>query len=75
MSKMVLKWIEEALQDGPMTAGGIMETMSHKKSCPTMHQLGNYLAKSKQFEKAPLEVKQAYMGGGSSWVAVWRLRT
>lgn len=75
MSKMVIEWIELALQDGPLTASLIMDTMSHKRSCPTMHQLGNYLAKSKKFEKVPIEVKQEYMTGGSSYVSQWRLKT
>ena len=65
MGKMVMKWIEEALTKKPMTAIEIMETMSHRKSCPSMHQLGNYLGKSSKFEKLPVETKQAYMGGGS----------
>ena len=74
MSKMVKVWIKDALKNGPLTATQIMDSMAHRRSCPSMPQLGNYLAKSREFEKLPKEARQGYMAGGASWVAVWRLR-
>tara|TARA_E500000331_G_C16619000_1_gene439333 strand:- start:220 stop:447 length:228 start_codon:yes stop_codon:yes gene_type:complete len=74
MSKMHIRWIKQALENGPLTASQIMDRMTWRRSCPTMNELGNYLSKWSEFEKAPKEIQQHYMCGGVSYVALWRLR-
>jgi hypothetical protein len=39
-----------------------------------MNELGNYLSKWPEFVKTNVEVKQVYMTGGASYVAVWKLK-
>lgn len=74
MCKMHIRWITDALKQEPMTASQIMDTMTWRRSCPTMNELGNYLSKWPQFQKTTKEVKQVYMTGGASYVAVWKLK-
>ena len=74
MSKMVIRWIKETLEDGPLTAAQIMDRMTFRRNCPTMNELGNYLSKNPEFIKSLDMVHQHYMTGGQSYVAVWKLR-
>lgn len=74
MCKMHIRWITQALEQRPMTAAEILDTMTWRRNCPTMNELGNYLSKWPEFEKAILPVRQVYMTGGASYVAVWKLR-
>jgi hypothetical protein len=74
MCKMHIRWIKQALSERDMTASEIMDSMTWRRSCPTMNELGNYLSKWPEFEKTNKCVKQVYMTGGASYVAIWRLR-
>ena len=74
MCKMHMRWIAETLKDGPLTTAQIIEKMSWRKSCPTTHEVGNYLAKNPMFVKSTLQVRQRYMTGGASYVSTWRLK-
>ena len=52
MCKMHIRWITQALSLGkPLTAREILETMIHRRSCPTMNELVNYLAKFPEFKR------------------------
>ena len=74
MSKMHIRWIAEVLENGPLTTSQIIDKMSSRKSCPTTNEVSNYLARSPLFLKSTKEVRQKYMTGGASYVAVWKLR-
>ena len=73
MSKLHIRWLEESLQEGPKTASQIMFEMSHRRSCPTMYQIGNYLAKWPQFQ-ALTQIRQEYMTGNRATVTLWKLK-
>ena len=74
MSKRHIRWIAEVLENGPLTTSQIIDKMSWRKSCPTTNEVSNYLGKSPLFQKSTKEVRQKYMTGGASYVAVWKLR-
>jgi len=71
MSQYYRKWIIEILKvNGPSTARRIQSLMSHRRYCPSMHQLGNYLGKYVDFVKLD-EFKPTADTGN---VAVWGLK-
>ena len=56
MCKMHKRWVILALSPGnPLTAREILETMIHRRSCPTMNELVNYLAKYPEFKRYDIE--------------------
>jgi hypothetical protein len=73
MCKMHIRWIESALSERNMTSREIMETMVHRRSCPTMNELSNYLSKNPKFYIVR-EVNQRYITRAASSVAIWGMR-